>query len=484
MGKNGFILLTATSLLFASAMADTTAELDAAPPPAMAEATIAGAPALADKAVPEDMATVKISFAPILKKVSPAIVNISALRQVQGRSFFADDPFFNEIFGNLGGESSRLRRSLGSAVIIDNQKGWVMTNAHVIKGAQDINIILDDNKEYPATLLWQDSLLDLAIVTFDDIPADLTQLELSDSDKLEVGDLVLAVGNPFGLGKTVTMGIVSAVDRELTGNLGRFIQTDAAINPGNSGGGLITVDGQLAGLNTLIITRSGGSQGLGFAVPANLLKNIVAQIDDDGMRKQAWLGAIFQDVDQDIMASLNMDIPGGAIVTTIWDESEAAKAGLNQGDVVTAVNGRIITGAQDLNLLEHYIGVDSVVELQLADGDSLVFKAKEAPEVPPRDPITVMADGLFEDVTFINRSPKVSQEMRLPFGTGGIVIAGLSRSSIAAQMGFRIGDVLISLNGEKIENTEMMNLMDLRRGNRWIIEFERDGRLLNATIRY
>ncbi|MFV0321887.1 MAG: trypsin-like peptidase domain-containing protein [Alphaproteobacteria bacterium] len=479
MVKNGFIFLTATSLLLATAMAEPTAEGDTAAP-ITAEAAIAAAPVI----VPEDMAEVKLSFAPILKKVSPAIVNISALRQEQGRSFFADDPFFNELFGNLGGESSRLRRSLGSAVIIDSQKGWVMTNAHVINGAQDINIILDDNKEYPASLLWQDTILDLAIVTFDDIPAGLTQLELADSDKLEVGDLVLAVGNPFGLGKTVTMGIVSAVDRELTGNLGRFIQTDAAINPGNSGGGLITVDGQLAGLNTLIITRSGGSQGLGFAVPANLLKNIVAQIDDDGMRKQAWLGAIFQDVDQDIMSSLDMDIPGGAIVTTIWDESEAAKAGLNQGDVVTAVNGRIITGAQDLNLLEHYIGVDSVVELQLADGDSLVFKAKEAPEVPPRNPITVTSDGLFEDVTFINRSPKVSQEMRLPFGTGGIVIAGLSRSSIAAQMGFRIGDVLISLNGERIENTDMMNDMDLRRGNRWIIEFERGGRLLNATIRY
>ncbi|MFV0430614.1 MAG: trypsin-like peptidase domain-containing protein [Alphaproteobacteria bacterium] len=433
---------------------------------------------------PERMENIHLTFAPILKKVSPAIVNVSAIRQEEARSFFSNDPFFREFFGDLGSKNSRLSRSLGSAVVIDAQKGWVITNAHVINGATEISIILDDNKEYGASILWQDRRLDLAILVFDKKPENLVQLELDNSDALEVGDLVLAVGNPFGLGKTVTMGIISAVDRELAGSLGRFIQTDAAINPGNSGGGLITVDGKLAGLNTLIITKSGGSQGLGFAVPANLLKNIISQINDDGSRKQAWLGALFQDIDDELMKSLSLDTPGGAIVTNIWQESEAAKAGLKKGDVVVAVNGKLITGAQDLSLLEYYTAVDSVIELKLANGESLVFKAKEAPGNPPRNPVTVKSDGLFEGVTFINRSPRVSQQMRLPLGKKGIVISELSKNSLAAQMGFRKGDILIALNGQEFQNTDDIKKIDMRRGNRWMIKFERDGHLMSATIRY
>ncbi len=433
---------------------------------------------LDEKTVPQDAQSLQWSFAPILKKVSPAIVNISAVRQTARSSLFENDPFFSEFFQALGEPTTRMKKSLGSAIVIDSKKGWILTNNHVINNAQDIIINLDDGKSYNADILWQDNLLDLAILKFQQKPKSLTAITFGNSDKLEVGDLALAVGNPFGLGKTVTMGIISAVDRQLGGSMGRFIQTDAAINPGNSGGGLITTKGELVGLNTLIISRSGGSQGLGFAVPSNLLSSLIEQIDDKGQRKQAWLGAVFENKEQKDADS------SGVRAQYVWPKSAAAKAGLKAGDVIVKLNGRAVSSVKDLKLQEYYIAVGSIIELTLENNKQLKFKATEALEIPPRNPVTVTSDGLFYDVTFINRSPKVCQEMNLPLGQGGIVIADIPRRSLAAQMGFRVGDVLISLNNTPLTITEDIQKINMRRGNRWIIQFERDGQIHNVQIRY
>ncbi len=437
---------------------------------------------VSEKAIPQNMANLQWSFAPVLKEVSPAIVNISVVRSNRERpSLFANDPFFKDFFQALGEPTEKMKKSLGSAVIIDSEKAWVLTNNHVIKDAQDIRINMDDGKSYAATVLWQDTILDLAILVFNEKPENLTAIEFSNSDAIEVGDIVLAVGNPFGLGKTVTMGIISAVDRELGGSLGRFLQTDAAINPGNSGGGLITSDGKLAGLNTLIISRSGGSQGLGFAVPANLLSDIIKQIDDNGIRRIIWIGAIF---DPDMQITEDGTPEAGVRVKDVWPQSHAAKAGLKAGDVIVEFNTRKIENIKDLKLQEHYTAVDAPITLGLKDGRKIAFKAEEALEVPPRNPITVLADGFFYRVTFINRSPKVSHDMNLNIGLGGIIIADIPRNSLAAQMGFRIGDVITSLNNVALNTTDDLQKINMRKGNRWFITFERGGKTHQTTIRY
>lgn len=432
--------------------------------------------------VPQTMGQVQLSFSPIIKKASPSIVNISALRLEQQRSVFFNDPFFSQFFNEFA-PSSRMRKSLGSAIIIDAEKGWVMTNNHVVGGAKEIFIQID-KESYPASLLWSDSLLDLAVIKFDDVPKGLQAISFGDSDKLEVGDLVLALGNPFGLGQTVTMGIVSAVDRELPGNFGRYIQTDASINPGNSGGALITVDGKLIGLNTLIISRSGGSQGLGFATPSNLIADIIQQIDGGGNRLQAWFGASYQDITPELADALEANYKSGAVVTYVDDKSNAAKAGLKRGDIIVSVNGRSVDSANDLVLLENYIAVGNQVQLVLANDEIIVFKAEAPMENPPKNPVVIQEDGLLRGVTFVNRSPKVCHELNLPQGKEGVVIWSIDRQSIAAQMGFRVGDIIYSLNGKLLNNTADLEDLSMRKGNRWIIEYERDGKRNIVRIRY
>lgn len=433
--------------------------------------------------VPQSMEQIHLSFSEVVKSVSPSIVNISALQRKKSQSLFLSDPFFSQFFNELA-PSSRLSRSLGSAIVVNAEKGWVMTNAHVVGDAEEIRIQMDESS-YEASLLWMDELLDLAIIEFDEKPDDLQAIEFADSDQLEVGDLALALGNPFGLGKTVTMGIISAVDRELPGNMGRYIQTDASINPGNSGGALVTATGKLIGLNTLIISRSGGSQGLGFATPSNLLNELLSQMQDDGTREQAWFGAIYQDINSNLSEALEYDLKGGAIVTHVSEKSNAAMAGLGHGDIIIEVNSRPVSSAADMIMLENYTAVGSQVRLTLSDGEIIIFEAAAPSENPPKNPFTVSDDGLFRFVTFVNRSPKVCHELRIPQGEDGIIIWDIQPNSIAHQMGFRRGDIIYSLNDVKLNDTKQLESdLSLRKGNRWIIEYERQGKRSIAKIRY
>src|SRR6202522_3616495 len=295
------------------------------------------------KIVPTDSGEVHLSFAPVVKKARPAVVNVYASRvETMPRNPLFDDPVFRQLFGGQGA-NSRTAQSLGSGVIVD-PSGLVVTNHHVIEGMTDVKVALSDRREFEAEIVLRDPRTDLAVLK---IKSDekFPVLELGDSDAIEVGDFVLAIGNPFGVGQTVTQGIVSALARTQIGinDDGFCIQTDAAINPGNSGGALVDLSGRLVGINSAIYSRSGGSMGIGFAIPVNMVKGVVAAAKGGGIAvRRPWLGAALQNVSKDIADTIGLDRPVGALVASLTEGGPAAEAGLKRGDVIIAVDGQAV----------------------------------------------------------------------------------------------------------------------------------------------
>ncbi|MDH5411148.1 MAG: trypsin-like peptidase domain-containing protein, partial [Alphaproteobacteria bacterium] len=311
--------------------------------------------AQAEKVAPASAGQVTLSYAPVVKRTAPAVVNIYAKKIVQQRSGPAlfEDPFFKRFFGEDfafgGAPRERIENSLGSGVLV-RADGIVVTNNHVIVGAQEITVVLADRREYGATIVLADDRTDLAVLRIDTNGEELPSLAFADSDALEVGDIVLAIGNPFGVGQTVTSGIVSALARTRVGvaDYRSFIQTDAAVNPGNSGGALVGMDGKLVGINTAIFSKSGGSLGIGFAVPANMVRSIVESAIEGRALVRPWLGFDGRAVTADLALALNMKRPVGVIVEHVVKGGPADKAGLAPGDVVMAVNGHDVEDAQAL----------------------------------------------------------------------------------------------------------------------------------------
>src|ERR1700689_2864050 len=299
------------------------------------------------KVPPQSPGQVRLSFGPVVKKVTPAVVNVYASRvETAARNPLFDDPIFRQFFGG-GGDDSRVSKALGSGVIVD-PSGLVVTNYHVIEGMTQVKVALSDRREFEAQIVLRDPRTDLAVLRLKG-GGDFPVLELGDSDALEVGDFVIAVGDPFGVGQTVTQGIVSALARTQVGisDYGFFIQTDAAINPGNSGGALVDLDGKLVGINSAIYSRSGGSMGIGFAIPVNMVKSvIVAALRGGATVKRPWLGANLQDISKDIAESLGLDRPTGALVVSLTAGSPAAEAGLKRGDLITAVDDQSVDDAE------------------------------------------------------------------------------------------------------------------------------------------
>ena len=295
---------------------------------AIALAGMATAPAQ-ERRVP-NAAELRLSYAPVVQRVAPAVVNVYAAKTVQTRNPLFDDPIFRRFFGVPGGGGPQVQRSLGSGVLVD-ASGLVVTNYHVIEGADEMKVSLADKREFEATLVLKDPRSDLAVLRIKDSQERFPFLDFANSDALQVGDVVLAIGNPFGVGQTVTHGIVSALARTQVGitDYQFFIQTDAAINPGNSGGALVDLTGQLVGINTAIFSRSGGSQGIGFAIPANMVRVVVASAKGGGGAvKRPWLGAKLQAVTPEIADSMGLKRPAGALVTSVVPNGPAARAGL------------------------------------------------------------------------------------------------------------------------------------------------------------
>lgn len=445
------------------------------------------APAVAqDRRVPTSPTEMKLSYAPIVQRVQPAVVNVYAAKTVQNRNPLLDDPVFRRFFGGQGMQPEQMQRSLGSGVMVD-ASGLVVTNNHVIEGADQVKVSLADKREFEAEIVLKDSRTDLAVLRIKDTKEKFPTLDFSNSDDLLVGDVVLAIGNPFGVGQTVTHGIVSALARTQVGitDYQFFIQTDAAINPGNSGGALVDMTGKLIGVNTAIFSRSGGSQGIGFAIPANMVRVVVASAKSGGKAvKRPWLGARLQNITPEIAETLGLKTPSGALVVNVTANSPAAKAGLKVSDLVTAIDGQAI---EDPNAFEYRfatrpLGGTAQLDAQRSGKPVKLTVALEAAPDTGRDEITLTARSPFQGAKVANISPAVADELRLDSSTEGVVITELTDTATAAGVGFQKGDLIIAVNGTKIGKTSDLDKVTREGARLWRIVVVRGGQQINVTL--
>lgn len=406
---------------------------------------------LSAQQVPQSAAEVQLSFVPVVKQAAPAVVNIYAkVVQEVRRTPLQSDPFFERLFRDTPKGKPRVQNSLGSGVIL-SEDGIVVSNYHVVGMATEISVVLNDRREFSARVLLGDEESDLAILKID-APDALPFLDLRSSDSVEVGELALAIGNPFGVGQTVSSGIVSGLARSGgSGGRGRgyFIQTDAPINPGNSGGALVDMAGRLIGVNTSILTRSGGSNGIGFAIPADLVAAFVAQSrEGDTDFARPWAGISGQPLDADMAATLGFDRSGGIIISGLHPVSPFQMAGLDVGDVILTVGGQPVNTPSEMIYRMSVAGVAAQVDVTFSSqGEERRAQVAliAAPEEPPRDQLTLPARSLFPELTLARINPAVLSELNLPLGIEGVAVMDAGR--FAARVGLRTGDVIVSLNG-------------------------------------
>ncbi|MGB9015983.1 MAG: DegQ family serine endoprotease, partial [Methylovirgula sp.] len=447
----------------------------------------AGAQA-AERAVPQSRAEVTLSFAPVVKKAAPAVVNVYASRTDRTpRNALFEDPIFRHFFGDSpelrpGGPTAQ---SLGSGVLVD-PSGLVVTNYHVIQGMTDVRVALSDRREFEADIVLRDQRTDLAVLRLKG-GGPFPYMEFDDSDALEVGDIVLAIGDPFGVGETVTQGIVSALARTEEGisNYGFFIQTDAAINPGNSGGALIDMDGRLVGINSAIVSQTGSSVGIGFAIPSDMVKIIVATAKSGGKEvKRPWLGAGLQSVTKEIAESLGLDRPAGVLVTDVTPKSPAAEAGLQHGDLITGIDQQPVVDVEAFSYRFATKPLGSAVSLAvLRDGKPLLLTVKliTAPELP-RDPIKIQGDSPFAGATVINISPAVAEEYSLDSAKQGVVISDIDDDSRAAVLSLQKGDVVLAVNDTKILTTHDLERATSVQHDFWKISISRGDQIITTVV--
>ena len=445
------------------------------------------ASAQAQRVVPRERGEVMLSYAPVVKRVASAVVNVYASRVEQRpKNPLFDDPIFRQFFGGGGPPQGRVAQSLGSGVIVD-ANGLVVTNHHVIEGMTDVKVSLSDKREFEAEIVLRDQRTDLAVLRIKG-GSNFPVLELGDSDALEVGDFALAVGNPFGVGQTVTQGIVSALARTQVGisDFGFFIQTDAAINPGNSGGALVDLNGRLVGINSAIYSRSGGSMGIGFAIPVNMVKVVIATAKGGGkMVKRPWLGATLQSVSHEIAESLGLERSSGALVAEIVDRSPAAEAGLKRGDIITSVDGQAVDDPEALGYRLATKPLGGLASLGVQRGGKSVIaplKLQSAPETPPRETLKLAGNSPFAGATVMNLSPAVQEELGGAVGREGVVVADVEESSIAANVGIQKGDIVIAVNDARIARTGDLRQATQARQRLWKLTINRGGQVITSVF--
>jgi Do/DeqQ family serine protease len=415
-----------------------------------------------NRVVPGDAAGMKASFAPVVREAAPAVVNIAA-RGVQ----VVRDPFF-------GIPGQRQTGSVGSGVIV-RPDGVVVTNYHVINGMQQIKVVLNDRREFDARIVLADERSDIAVLQLEGVRERLPTLNIDDREEQQVGDLVLAIGNPFGVGQTVTNGIISALNRTDTGisDSGSFIQTDAAINPGNSGGALVDMDGDLIGINTAIFSRSGSSSGVGFAVPAAAVRRVVdSAVGGATAVVRPWLGVKGEAVSADVARSLGLDRPQGLVVTEVWPGGPGARAGLSEGDVITAIDGAEINDQGGLNFR---VGTrepnDTVRVSVLRDGQARTLEARVQP-LPGNaelDNAVVIQSGGLSGAQVLGLNPALADSLGGDPFASGVIVGRVAGNSYASRgVGIRAGDIIMAVNDRPVSSPQQ--LANLPRGSQLLVE--------------
>ena len=449
--------------------------------------SLAGASA-ETRAVPESRAQVQLSFAPVVKRAAPTVVNVYGARNERRAQNSGMDEFLRRFFG----ENRQRRpeepggRSLGSGVIAD-PSGLVVTNHHVIEGMTEVKVALSDRREFEAEIVLRDPRTDLAILKLKGA-GPFQALEFGDSEALEVGDLVLAIGNPFGVGQTVTQGIVSALARTQVGvsDYQFFIQTDAAINPGNSGGALVDNNGRLVGINTAIFSRSGGSHGIGFAIPASMVKTVVASaLGGSRTVRRPWLGARLQNVTPEISESIGLERPEGVLVALVQEKGPAEAAGLKRGDVIVAVDSQDVNDPEAFGYRFALKGIDGQTNLTVLRGGKRVVvpvKLAAAPETRPRDPVKPRNRSPFAGVTAVNLSPAVAEELSLEMAGEGVALTEIEEGSAASRVGFQRGDLILAVNGERVTASRDLDRIVRRGASMWEITISREGRVFTTVL--
>jgi len=419
----------------------------------------------------QDKQYVALTFAPLVKKALPAVVNVESVvkatqtsRNNRGRRLPQGLPPGLEEFFGFGGvpEQQEPRGGIGSGVIV-TKDGYILTNNHVVEGATDVKVSTSDRHEYTAKVIGTDPRTDVAVIKID--AKNLSVLPISDSQRVQVGDLALAIGDPFGIGQTVTMGIISATGRAglTAGNYEDFIQTDAAINPGNSGGALVNTNGELIGINTAIISRSGGNQGIGFAIPINMARDVMDQLVKSGKVTRGYIGVIPQDITPDLARAFNLSSASGAAIAQVQRDTPAARAGLKEGDVVTAINGEPIVDANSLRLRvsRSQPGTTLRLTVQRAEGQrEIPVTLERLPEQDKagadndngqgQDRFGRGASSTLQGLNVTDLTSDIAGELQLPSGTRGVVVTRVEQGSASSEAGLRRGDVITSVNRKPV----------------------------------
>ena len=437
------------------------------------------------KVVPSSQLQVQLSYAPVVKDTAPAVVNVFTSRTVRTRQRVS----FFDMMRDMGrAPTESVQNSLGSGVIV-RDSGIIVTNAHVVKGADELRIVLNDRREFDAKVIAQDEEIDLAVLEIDTKGERLPTLSIDKSNDLEIGDIVLAIGNPFGVGQTVTSGIVSALGRTNVTNASSFIQTDAAVNPGNSGGALVDLNGNLIGVNTAIFSRSGGSNGIGFAIPGVLVARAVDSAVTEGKIVRPWLGARTAAVDSALASTLGLDRARGAIVSDVYPGGPADKAGLKPRDVVLSIDGTPINDDSGLRFKLATLKLGSRANVEIMRGgrtQTLRTRIETPQEKPKRDERFLDGYHPLDGATVVNMSPALGEEIGVDPYVQGVMVLSLARRSASSSNGLRPADLILELNGEEINSARQLEtlLISEESSEDWSLSIDRNGKIYDVPIRY